>query len=135
MILYVFGNGNLPWDTFSLHYAPQLHACANNPHHQFIVCDFRGADTLTQEFLKTLTGNVHVYHVGQRPRYLADAFRTRVSEWTMVGGFASDSARDQAAMEACTHFLAVDFNSDAHRTSGTHQNIAQCLQWGKLALL
>lgn len=84
------------------------------------------------EFLKTASAHVTLYHVGDRPRYLPDKFRTHVGEWQLVGGYKSDLERDHAAIDACTHFLAVDFNSDAQRKSGTQKNIDRCLVLGKL---
>lgn len=130
--LYVFGNGNLGFDTFLARYVPGLEralACDA----AFLVCDFRGADTLTLEWLKDRTAAVTLLHVGERPRYRPDAWRTRVSEWTMQGGFASDAARDAAAIAACTAFLALDQNSDARRTSGTARIIEACLAAGRRA--
>ena len=131
-VYYIFGNGNISWADFQSLYAGQLLALAADPAHAFIVGDFRGVDTLALELLKTLTPRVSLYHVGERPRYMPDAFRTQVTHWTVVGGFASDAERDRAAITACTHFLAIDFNSDAKRTSGTQKNIVRCLELGKV---
>jgi len=89
-------------------------------------------DTLTLELLKCSTEKVRVFHVGERPRYLPDTYRTLVARWTLVGGFLSDGARDAAAIDACTHFLAHDVNSDAQRKSGTLRNIERCLALGKV---
>lgn len=135
MITYVFGNGNTSWEDFIRYYVPHLDRLAADPGNAFMVCDFRGVDTLTLEYLKTRTGNVSLYHVGDRPRYLPDAFRTRAGEWKLVGGFPSDGVRDGAAIEACTHFLAIDFNSDDQRKSGTLKNIEKALKIGKVAIL
>jgi hypothetical protein len=82
-----------------------------------------------------VTPNVRVYHVGARPRYLPDKFRTQVGQWALLGGFADDAARDAAAIGACTHFLAHDINSDAARQSGTRRNIERCLELGKIRLV
>ena len=97
----------------------------------FLVGDFRGVDTLVMEYLKCRTSNVRVYHVGVQPRYLPDKFRTKVSQWELVGGFTSDEERDSAAIETCTHFLAYDANSNHARKSGTLRNIERCLELGK----
>ena len=133
MQLYVFGNGNLSLDDFLARYrAPILELELARTH--FLVCDFRGVDTLVMELLKTLSAQVRVFHIGARPRYLPDRYRTKVSSWELVGGFADDSARDHAAIAACTHFLAVDFNSNAQRRSGTAANIERCLALGKQPL-
>lgn len=131
---YVFGNGNLSFGEFVRLYVPQLERQLALPDAQFLIGDFRGVDTLTLEWLKTATPRVRVFHVGTRPRYLPDAFRTQVGSWELVGGFASDSARDQAAIAACSHYLAYDINSDDSRQSGTYRNILACRALGKLRL-
>lgn len=133
MRLYVFGNGNLGFDAFLQHYVPVLET-ALAADAAFIVCDFRGADVLTLEWLKTRTGEVEVLHVGERPRYLPDRYRTRVSAWTLSGGFASDEARDTAALERCSHVLARDFNSKPERTSGTARLLEQAATLGRVRL-
>ncbi len=131
--LYVFGNGNLSFAEFLRVYAAPLETL--NPSDRdlhFIVCDFRGVDTLAMEFLKCITGRVSVYHIGERPRYLPDKYRTRVSQWQLRGGYATDGERDAAAIAACTHFLACDANSSATRRSGTSANIDRCIELGKV---
>ena len=135
MILYIFGNGNISFDDFRTHYeAPINSVLASNPDAHFILCDFRGTDTLVMELLKSRTPNVTVLHVGERPRYFPDKFKTRAGEWKVAGGFASDEARDAAAAEQCTHFLAKDFNSDAKRKSGTLKSMERCAAENKTAL-
>jgi hypothetical protein len=134
MQVYVFGNGNLRFCDFIDYYEAPLKTAIALPKTHFIVCDFRGADTLTIEWLKSETGNVSVYHIGERPRYSPDRFRTKVSQWKFVGGFTTDAERDAAAISQCTHFLAMDFNSDENKQSGTQKNIATCLELGKISL-
>jgi hypothetical protein len=134
MQLYVFGNGNLSFPAFLELYAEPLGRLLHDRELRVLVCDFRGADTLVMEYLKHATPNVRVYHVGARPRYLPDAFRTLVGQWELAGGFDGAAARDAAAIAACTHFLAHDFNSDATRKSGTLRNIERCLALGKTRL-
>jgi len=133
MKLYLFGNGNLRFEEFLAHYVHCLER-SMPADTSFVVCDFRGADTLVMEYLKHRTGRVQVFHMGDRPRYLPDKYRTKVSQWELVGGFDSDEARDHAAIDAATHFLAYDTNSSAKRTSGTGHNIARCLELGKIRL-
>lgn len=134
MKIYVFGNGNIALIDFISCYAAALRSLLEKPDHHFIVCDFRGVDTLTMELLKSETGNVSIYHIGDRPRYIPDQFQTKVSQWKFVGGFTSDIERDSAAIENCTHFLATDFNSDEFRKSGTQKNIEKCLGLGKIKI-
>jgi hypothetical protein len=134
--LYICGNGNIAWADFKVHYeVPLLRLLADEPGACFAVGDFRGADALALEVLKTATPNVRLYHVGHYPRYLPDKFKTFVPQWQILGGFASDQERDHAAIDACTHFLGVDFNSDTKRTSGTAKNLQRCLSLGKLPLV
>lgn len=133
MRLYVFGNGNLSFDAFCKLYVPALErAVAADA--SFIVCEFRGADTLTLEWLKTRTPNVEVLHVGERPRYLPDRYRTKVSGWAIRGGFADDDQRDAAALAQCTHVLAHDFNSKPERTSSTAKLLTRAEELGRPAL-
>lgn len=135
MVLFISGNGNITWSDFRLHYeAPILAVFSQNPEAEFLVGDFRGVDVLTMELLKTLTPNVRVFHVGERPRYIPDPFKTFVPQWWKVGGFKNDQERDASAIETCTHFLGIDFNSDENRLSGTQKNIDRCLQLGKVRL-
>jgi hypothetical protein len=133
--IYLFGNGNTSWAQFQTIYVPAIESLLAEGEAYFMVCDFRGVDTLAMEFLKTQTPHVTVLHVGERARYLPDAFRTEVGQWQIVGGYASDAARDQAAIAQCSHFLAIDYNSDEKRKSGTQKNIERCLALGKLPIL
>ncbi|MEM9983110.1 MAG: hypothetical protein AAF734_11485 [Bacteroidota bacterium] len=132
--LYIFGNGNITWENFQAYYLPTLTSIDYHTTY-FHVCDFKGADTLAMEFLKMYTGKVTLYHIGERPRYLPDKYKTKVSQWQLAGGYTSDEERDRAAIEACTHYLAIDFNSKEKSLSGTQKNILLCQQLQKIALL
>lgn len=134
MNIYLFGNGNISFTDFLQLYGEPIKKIGFGADIYFTVGDFRGTDTLAMEFLKCETPNVSVYHVGKKPRYLPDQFKTMVSEWNLIGGFNSDSERDNAAIENCTHFLAYDFNSDESRKSGTQKNIVRCLSLNKIRL-
>ncbi len=132
MNIYIFGNGNISFSDYKIHYEAILNYYLNNKNVHFIVCDFRGVDTLTMEVLKCSTDKVSIYHVGEQPRYLPDKFRTKVSSWKIFGGFTSDAQRDLAAINNCTHFIATDFNTDNKRESGTKKNIELCEKLGKI---
>jgi len=134
MNIFIFGNGNLSFDDYLKYYKEPLLEIfkKNNPH--FIVCDFRGTDTLTMELLKSLTPNVTILHIGDKPRYIVDKFKTEVSQWNIKGGFKDDLERDTYAINSCTHFIAFDFNSDEKRKSGTLKNIELCLIKNKIDL-
>lgn len=134
MNIYIFGNGNLSFEDFKVHYEAVLLRFKDQQDVNFSLCDFRGVDVLTMEFLKCVSPNVTVYHVGERPRYFPDTYNTKAGQWKLLGGFAGDAERDGAAINACTHFIAIDFNSDAKRKSGTQKNIEHCLALGKTRL-
>lgn len=131
MKVFLFGNGNLSFQVFTETYATVIDECIDKGA-SFIVCDFRGTDTLVMEYLKCRCNDVTVYHVGEKPRYFPDKFRTFAGNWKMVGGFCSDVERDTAAMENCTHFYAMDFNTDDKRVSGTRQIIDKLSGSGKV---
>ena len=131
--IFVFGNGNLSFKQFiELYTEPirQIFLKIDNP--CFILCDYKGVDTLTMEFLKCETANVSILHIGTTPRYSPDKYKTKVSLWNFIGSFQSDSERDNAAISLCTHFLAYDFNSNEKRKSGTLTNIETCLKNNKI---
>ena len=134
MKIYIFGNGNISFNDFEHFYRKPLEPFLSDDDVEFIVCDFRGTDTLSMELLKCYTPRVTVYHIGEKPRYFPDTYKTKASQWQIKNGFKSDADRDFAAMTDCTHFLANDFNSDARRKSGTQQNIERCLELGKTDL-
>ncbi len=79
------------------------------------------------EYLKSETSKVTIIHIGDKPRYIPDRYKTKVSQWNIVGGFESDESRDNHAIDTCTHFIATDFNSSDKRVSGTQKNILNCL--------
>lgn len=131
MKIYIFGNGNIKFDDFEQSYLRPIKRLIKTDNVTFIVCDFRGVDTLVMEYLKSESQNVSVIHIGEKPRYLPDKYRTKVSQWKIIGGFENDKSRDEYAINTCTHFLAVDFNSDGKRKSGTQKNIELCLSLNK----
>ena len=135
MMVYISGNGNLSFTDFLRYHEAPLRPLIALPDAGFVLGDFRGVDSLTMELLKCETDNVSIYHVGDRPGYLPDQFKTRVPRWQITSGFKSGGERDATAIQACTHFLAIDFNPDAARKSGTTKNIEKCLKLGKIPFL
>lgn len=131
--VYVFGNGRLEFDDFIQLYAPTMRA-AISPETTWILGDHCGVDTLAMEFLKTRSERVTVLHVGERPRYLPDRHDTLARAWTLLGGFADDHARDEAAVDRCTHYLAVDRFATPLRPTGTASLIARCVSRGRVSL-
>jgi hypothetical protein len=134
MNIFIFGNGNISFPDFIQYYEKPLGQWISQESTEFTVCDFRGADTLVMELLKCETPQVTVYHIGERPRYIPDKYKTKVSQWKLEGGYENDELRDMAAIENCTHFLAVDFNSNEKRKSGTQKNIELCEALNKIRI-
>jgi len=129
-VVYIFGNGNISFDVFQSYYIPKINNCLND-NYTFIMGDFRGADTLTMEYLKDKTNNVQILYCYEQPRYLPDKFKTNVEKWKIIGDFKSDKERDNYAINLCSHFIAIDFNSDNNRISGTTKNIKKLLELNK----
>lgn len=132
-IIFICGNGNISFDKFNDYYINKLKPHINSDN-SFIVGDFRGTDTLILEYLKTLTSNVEVCHLYDKPRYLPDKFKTYVSKWNTTGGFKTNEERDLYMINKCTHFIAYDQNSDIKRKSGTLKNIESCKRLNKCEL-
>ncbi|MBE8723987.1 hypothetical protein [Flavobacterium hungaricum] len=132
--VFIFGNGNLSFNDFLSHYEKPLTALFKEENTKFILCDFKGVDTLAMEVLKCVSPNVTLLHIGEKPRYMPDKYKTQVSQWKIIGGFESDQERDFEAVNLCTHFLAFDFNSDEKRKSGTQKSIEKCLEQGKIRI-
>ncbi|MGE6395655.1 hypothetical protein [Chryseobacterium scophthalmum] len=130
--IYVSGNGNVTWENFHQFYIEPLKKL-NLSECEFIIGDFSGTDTLMMEFLKDKSENVTILHVGKKPRYFANLFKTKAEEWKIIGGFTSDYERDQFGIEHCTHFLAADFNTD-EKKSGTLKNIEKCRSLNKIEI-
>lgn len=133
--IYVFGNGNLSFENFKFYYEKEVIEVLKEENVSFVICDFKGVDTLTMELLKSSSSNVTIMHIGDKPRYIPDKYKTHVGNWNIIGGFKSDSERDIAAINMCTHFLACDFNSNEKRKSGTQTNIEICINENKIAVI
>ncbi len=134
MNIFIFGNGNLSFKEFVNYYEEIINKYIDQKDIAFLLCDFRGVDTLAMEVLKCHAANVSVYHIGDKPRYLPDKYKTKVSSWKIIGGFENDEERDEEALKNCTNFIAIDINSDAKRKSGTLKNIELCESMGKIRL-
>ncbi len=79
MKIYIFGNGNIKYSDFEEFYLKPIKRIIENHNPEFIVCDFRGVDTLIMEYLKSESKNVCILHIGEKPRYIHDNYRTKVS--------------------------------------------------------
>lgn len=133
MNIYIFGNGNISFSDFKTHYEQVINRYLDDEKNSFSLCDFKGVDTLTMELLKTST-NVSIYHIADKPRYLPDPYKTKAGRWKIIGGFENDEQRDLEVIKNCTHFIAIDFNTNSNRQSGTQKNIEICEALGKIRL-
>lgn len=134
MKIYIFGNGNIKYSDFEDLYLKPIKRLIKESNNEFILCDFKGVDTLIMEYLKTESQNVSILHIGEKPRYIPDKYRTKVSNWKIIGGFEDDNSRDKYAIDNCTHFIATDFNSNEKRKSGTQKNIEFCKSINKIKI-
>ena len=91
MKVYIFGNGNISFADFEKFYLNLISPLVKNEDVEFILCDFRGVDTLAMEYLKTETANVSVVHIGEKPRYLPDKYKTKVSQWKINSGLSTNA--------------------------------------------
>lgn len=102
-VYFVCGHGDITDAEFAEHYVPKLDAALADPQLSgFVVGDFRGVDTRTQEYLsdKGIADKVSVFHMYGEPRNLA------CKDFQKVSGFGNDEARDSAMTAASTHDIA-----------------------------
>jgi len=112
-VAYVSGHLDLSEDEFRDHYVPQIDAaCAAGC--CFVVGDARGADLLFQRHAHARGLVVTVFHMFERPRH-------NVGEFAVVGGFASDTERDEAMTAASSHDIA--WVRPGRERSGTAKNL------------
>lgn len=133
MKIFVSGNGNISFNNFFEFYIKPIEKLDFNDI-EFLLCDFRGTDVLMMEYLKTKSSKVTIYHIGDKPRYVPDKYKTKVGNWKFIGGFNNDNERDSSAINSCSHYLMKDFNSDYKRKSGTLKNIELCESLGKIEI-
>ncbi len=121
---YVSGHLDLSEEEFAAHYVPRIveavaRGCSD-PHGpsglSFVVGDARGADLLFQRYAQAQGLSVTVFHMFAEPR-------NNVGGFPVVGGFASDAARDEA-MTAASGF-DVAWVRPGRERSGTAKNLAR----------
>lgn len=117
-IYFISGHLDLTAAEFAEHYQPSLDAAIAEGA-TFIVGDARGADAFAQGYLADKTTHVTVYHMFTTPRHNLGAFPT-------IGGFPSDTERDQAMTRASTHDLA--WVRPGRERSGTARNLERRTQ-------
>lgn len=113
LVAFISGHGDLTENEFIFHYKSMIDngICLN---HTFVVGDFKGADTLAQNYIKSLKyDKVLVFHMLQSPRFNA-GFKT-------VSGFKTDEERDSAMTEISNYDIA--WVRPGREKSGTARNI------------
>ena len=115
---FISGHGNLTQEEFLQHYVPQITSALADGVEHFVVGDFRGADTLGQEYLAKNhpAVKVTVYHMFENPR-------STVPSHARMGGFTTDEERDSAMTKASSRDIA--WIRPGKKKSGTAQNIAR----------
>ncbi len=110
---FVSGHLDLSEDEFATHYVPSIaEAVARGC--SFVVGDARGADLLFQRYAQAQGLSVTVFHMFAGPR-------NNVGGFPVVGGFATDAARDEA-MTAASGF-DVAWVRPGRERSGTAKNL------------
>jgi hypothetical protein len=120
-VAYVSGHLDLTEEEFARHYVPQLEA-ARARGCRFVVGDARGADLLFQRHAHAHGLAVTVFHMFERPRHDAGGF-------ALVGGFASDTARDEAMTAASS--LDIAWVRPGREGSGTAKNLLRRARTGQ----
>lgn len=113
---FVSGHLNLTEAEFAEHYVPRLNAAIAEDA-SFLVADARGCDALTQLWLAALNVPLTIFHMLERPR---NAFGVNI---VLVGGFTSDTARDEAMTSRSDDDIA--WVRPGRATSGTARNLAR----------
>lgn len=115
MIGFIFGHGDITKEEFDLHYIPYINK-GISLNHTFIVCDYKGADTMAQEYLNFIQYNkVIIYHMFEKPRVQSNIL------WETKGGFISDDERDsKCTLESNYDIAYLKINREK---SGTAKNI------------
>jgi len=116
---FVSGHLDLTKEEFESYYKPQFDEALEDDTSSFVVGDARGADCMAQEFLRTRSANVTVYHMHSFPRNCAGPFAKK-------GGFPKDSERDITMTRESTH--DIGWVREGREDSGTARNLARRLK-------
>lgn len=129
-VAFVSGHLDLTEAEFGLHYAPRLHEALRRGD-TLVVGDARGCDLLTLLFLDAAFpfggAPVTVYHMLDAPRQ--HRWGDELSPYPtadvhpLVGGFASDDARDAALTAASAYDIA--WVRPGRERSGTARNLSR----------
>lgn len=117
---FISGHGNITFEEWLEYYKPLIDK-ALKENACFIIGDFRGADTLSMEYLKDKTALVTITHCFENPRYKVDVSGLLSNEWKYVGGFMNDTERDAFMTENSDTDIA--WIRAGREKSGTAKNI------------
>ncbi len=67
-IYFCFGSGFVTKKEFDQHYISQLDEALQNPENEFIMGDYKGADTMCYEYLSQRSSNITIYCKKKTPR-------------------------------------------------------------------
>lgn len=109
---FISGHLSLTEEEFEKHYRSLIDAALSHGE-SFVVGDARGADTMAQNYLKSKTRLVTVYHMFTDPRNNA-GFKT-------IGGFESDAKRDEQMTKNSDQDIA--WVRPGREQSGTQKNL------------
>jgi len=111
---FISGHLDLTQEEFNDHYKPLIQK-AIDLKHNIIVGDAKGADKMSQEFLKDMNYSIVIlFHMFEKPRNLIGLFAT-------VGGFESDEERDSEMTKYSTYDIA--WVRPGREKSGTAKNL------------
>lgn len=127
MTFFISGHRDITQEEFDKYYKPAIDNVLINykPAVFFVVGDYRGVDTMAQQYLYDKTkelfwfdsNQVTVYHMFDSPRnFVCNDFKTK-------GGFKTDEERDAAMTKDSDTDIA--FVRKGKRNSGTAQNIVR----------
>jgi ADP-ribose pyrophosphatase YjhB (NUDIX family) len=113
---FISGHGDLTEEEFDEHYVKAIDGALVNDRASFVVGDFRGADTMAQDYLKRKTDRVTVFHMFEEPRYNAG--------FPSFGrNYRSDSERDRAMTKMSDEDIA--WVRPGKERSGTARNLSR----------
>lgn len=112
-VVFIFGHGDVTEKEFEKYYKFKIDK-AVSLNYSFLICDYKGADTLAQDYLKNYN-KVTVFHMFENPRYKANI------SWKTIGGFQTDLERDSYGTFNSNY--DIYFVRKGREKSGTMNNV------------
>jgi hypothetical protein len=123
MIAFISGHGDVTEEEFEQHYVPKINEAIEKGD-SFVVGDFRGVDTMAQNYLSSILPGIHknfrVHHMFTEPRHKALG-------GSVIGGFQSDKERDSTMTYASDYDIA--WVRPGKERSGTAGNLKRRERW------